>query len=102
MSIANQVSESPQQNEMGRMKATVHDHVQRDLESVGTWSCMCADCGRMRSLIGVEKMVEVRPLVREIAQIEEQLAGMPEGAERRARTERYLALHDRLADVMAT
>jgi hypothetical protein len=101
MSTVEQYSKPPEPNEMVRMKATVRDHVQRDLQSGGLWSCKCNDCEQIRSLIGVEKMLEVRPLVREVERIEEHLARLQEGAERLELTKRYLALHDRLADAMA-
>ncbi len=66
MSNAEQDSKPPVSNEMVRMKATVRDHIQRDLMSGGLWLCRCADCYQIRSLMGVEKVLEIRPLVREI------------------------------------
>lgn len=101
VSTTNQESETPQLNEMSRMKETVRAHAQRDLGTIGQWICKCEDCDEMRSLIGVQKMFDVRPLVREISGIEEQLNGMPESAERNALTQKYLSLLDQLADVMA-
>ena len=101
MSQAKQDSDPPEPNELVRMKATVREHVQRDLQSAGLWSCKCDDCKQIRSLIGVEKVLEVRPMIREIERIEKRLASLPEGAERRTLTEKYLALHDQLAGIMA-
>lgn len=101
MATVNEASQTTHLNEMSRMKEAVRAHVQRDLGSIGQWICKCEDCNEMRSLIGVQKMFDVRPLVREISGIENRLSDMPEGAERGALTQEYLLLLDQLADVMA-
>ncbi len=86
---------------MTQVKDTAGAHMQRDLGAEGKWVCVCEACRELRSLIGVEKVLDVRPLVRRLRQIEEQLGGLPEGPEVRALRRQYLQLHDRLADVMA-
>ena len=87
--------------EMKRMSATADAHIRRDVAISGKWVCECEPCREVRSLIGIDKMVNVRPLVREIEQIEEQMCGLSEGPERRSLLERYLTLYDKLAEVMA-
>ena len=47
---------------------------------------------------GLDKMLVVRPLVRELQQAEKRLAELPEGPERRDYLEQYLRLQGRLAD----
>ena len=86
---------------MSRIKTTANAHMKRDMESGRRWVCQCADCTELRSLVGVDKLLEVRPLIREIEQIEDQMRELPEGPEMRGLLEQYLALHDRLADTMA-
>lgn len=83
------------------MKATVHAHMQRDVEAGRKWICTCEPCRTMRSLTGVDKVLDVRPLIREIQRVEERLNGLSEGPEMRALLQEYLLLHDKLADVMA-
>jgi hypothetical protein len=87
--------------EMGKMKATANDHMRRDIEAGRKWICECEPCREMRSLVGMDKLLDVRPLVREIGDIEDQLNGLPDGPEMRTLLEKYLALHDKLADAMA-
>jgi hypothetical protein len=86
---------------MNQMRATANEHMRRDMEAGRKWVCDCEDCHQIRSLIGMEKTLDVRPLVRKIEQLEEQLSGMPDGPEMRALLEQYLELHDELADVMS-
>ena len=86
---------------MSQLKATAHAHVQRDVEAGRKWTCECDSCREMRSLVGMEKLFDVRPLVREIQQIEEQMQSAPDGPEMQGLMQRYLALYDELADVMA-
>lgn len=86
---------------MSQIKANATAHMKRDMDSVRKWTCQCADCRELRSLVGVDKLLEVRPLIREIEQIELQLRDLAEGPECQRLTERYLALYDELADAMA-
>jgi hypothetical protein len=88
-------------NAMTEFKATAGAHMRRDLEAGSKWACECEACVHFRSLVGMEKVLEVRPLVREIDQIGAQMEGLPPGPERRRLMEQYLGLHDRLAAVVA-
>jgi hypothetical protein len=83
------------------INATAGAHIRRDLEAGGKWACRCEACTNIRSLVGVEKVLDVRPLVRAIEQTEADLDGLPPGPDRQRLTEQYLALYDRLAQVMA-
>src|SRR5436190_17110349 len=94
-----QLTDLPEGNAFDQMKATVRDHMQRDLDAGRKWDCKCETCHEMRSLTGMDKLLRVWPLVREIQSIEDQLHGLPDGPERNGLREQYLALHDRLADV---
>jgi len=87
--------------EMIQMKATANEHMRRDIEAGGKWVCECEACHEIRSLMGIEKMFDVRPLVRKIQQMKEQLQGLPDGPERRILKQQYLSLYDELAEVMA-
>lgn len=86
---------------MSEMRQTANAHIKRDMEAGRRWTCQCDACAEVRSLIGVNKLLDVRPLVRELEQIEEQLRDLPDGPEMDDVLEQYLALHDKLADVMA-
>ena len=86
---------------MTEIKATASAHMRRDLETGAKWACECEACGQIRSLVGMEKVLEVRPLVRAIEQVSAQLDGLPPGPERQRLLEEYLGLHDKLAEVMA-
>lgn len=86
---------------MTEAKATASAHMRRDLEAGGKWTCPCEACASFRSLVGVEKVLDVRPLVRAIEQTEAQLDGLPPGPERQHLLEQYLGLYDKLAAVMA-
>jgi hypothetical protein len=88
-------------NAMTEIKATASAHMRRDLEAGAKWVCECDACGYLRSLVGMEKVLDVRPLVREIDQIGAQMEGLPPGPERQRLMEQYLGLHDRLAAVVA-
>jgi hypothetical protein len=87
--------------EMSQIKATANAHIRRDVEAGGKWVCDCEACLGMRSLVGVEKTLEVRPLVRQIEEMGKRLDQLPNGLEKEALLEQYLDLHDNLADVMA-
>src|SRR4051812_27646889 len=83
----------PVEHNMIQMRATANAHMRRDIEAVRKWVCQCEECHQIRSLIGVEKTLDVRPLVREILQLEEQLDGLPDGPEMHALLEQYLKLY---------
>jgi hypothetical protein len=86
---------------MKEIKAVAGAHMRRDLEAGDKWTCQCTACASFRSLVGVEKVLDVRPLVRAIEQTEDQLHGLPPGPERQRLLEQYLGLYDKLAEVMA-
>jgi hypothetical protein len=88
-------------NSMKEIKETATAHMRRDLEVGAEWACQCEACVNFRSLVGMEKTLEVRPLVRAIEDMSAQLDGLPPGPERLRLLEQYLGLHDKLADVMA-
>jgi hypothetical protein len=87
--------------EMKLIKETANAHIRRDMEAGGKWVCTCEACQGIRSLEGIDKTLEVRPLVREIRHIEEQLPQLPDGPAKRSLLEAYLKLYDKLAEVMA-
>jgi hypothetical protein len=87
--------------EMSLLKTTANAHMRRDLEAGGKWVCECEACRAIRDLVGMEKVLEVRPLVREIQLLEGRLDGLPDGPQRRSLLEQYLELHDKLADAVA-
>src|SRR4051794_14024840 len=88
-------------NAMTENRATAHAHMRRDLEAGPKWSCDCDACVQLRSLVGVEKVLDVRPLVRDIERLGAQLEALPPGPERQRVLRQYLGLHDRLATVVA-
>jgi hypothetical protein len=88
-------------NAMKEIKATATAHMRRDLEVGAKWECQCEACVNIRSLVGLEKMLDVRPLVRAIEQMSAQLDGLPPGPERQRLLEQYLGLQDKLAEVIA-
>ena len=87
--------------EMSQIKATADAHIRRDLALTRKWICECGPCREMRSLVGMDKVLDVHPLIREIGQVEDQLRDLPEGPEMQALSEHYLSLHDQLAEAMA-
>ena len=82
-------------------KATANAHMRRDLQQSGKWQCECEACHEIRSLVGMEKMFNIWPLVREIETISGRLEDMPEGPEHDRLLEHSLVLYDRLAEAMA-
>jgi hypothetical protein len=88
-------------HEMSQLRATANEHLRRDTDAGGKWVCSCQACHQIRSLVGMEKTLEVRPLVREIEEIEQQLVGLQDGPEKRSVLNRYFKLYDQLADLMA-
>ena len=88
-------------NQMSQFKETANAHMRAAIESGGKWVCDCEPCQQIRSLVGLEKTLNVRPLVREIQEVESRLDGLLEGPEKRALRQQYLRLCDELADVVA-
>jgi hypothetical protein len=88
-------------NQMGQFKTTANAHMRRDMEAGWKWVCECEACKQIRSLIGMEKTLEVRQRVRELEEIEERLNELPDGSMKQNLLEDYLKLYDQLADEMA-
>jgi hypothetical protein len=88
-------------NQMSQFKETANAHMRRDMEAGWKWVCQCEACKQIRSLVGMEKTLEVRQRVREIEEIEERLEELPDGPTKQNLRERYLQLYDQLADEMA-
>lgn len=88
-------------HDMAHLKALANEHMQRDIEAGGEWTCECEACHDIRSLIGVEKMLEVRPLVRDVQQVEERLHEVPDGPEKRILQSQYVYLQEKLAETVA-
>jgi hypothetical protein len=86
---------------MGQFKASANIHLRRDMEAGGKWVCQCEACKQIRSLVGMEKTLEVRQRVRELEEIEERLSQLQDGPLKRNLLERYLKLYDQLAEEMA-
>jgi hypothetical protein len=80
---------------------TARAHLQRDMDAGGMWTCTCEACRGLRALTGMRKVLAVRPLVREIYGLEQRLGDLSDGPEKHGVRERYLALHDQLAELMA-
>ena len=64
------------------------------------WTCACEACHEIRTLLGVDKILAVRPLVRDIELVEGQMAETPDGPKKDSLKEQYRKLHDQLAQVM--
>jgi hypothetical protein len=88
-------------NAMNQFKETAQVHMRRDIETAGKWICTCEACHAIRSLLGMEKMLGVRPLVRQMEETEDLLKDLPDGPEKRRLLGHYLQLHDRLAEELA-
>jgi hypothetical protein len=86
---------------MHETNATANAHMRRDLEAGSKWTCQCEACTSFRALVGLEKVLDVRPLVRAIEQTEAELDGLPPGPDRQRLMGQYVELYDRLAEVMA-
>jgi hypothetical protein len=78
-----------------------HAHLQRDLGETKTWTCECEACRHMRSLVGMEKMLEIWPLVNQVSEAQHQIERTPDGAEKEGVVELYHNLSDQLATKMA-
>ncbi len=88
-------------HEMTQIKSTANEHMRRDLASGGKWVCSCEACTGIRSLMGMDKMLDVRPLVRQIQGLEEQLKGLADSPEKQSLMDEYFKLHDELAETVA-
>jgi hypothetical protein len=89
-------------NQMSQFRATANAHMRRDMAAApAKWLCECEACKEIRSLMGMEKTLEVRQRVRELRDIEERLAGLPDGPARQELLDHFLKLYDDLADEMA-
>jgi hypothetical protein len=86
---------------MTEFKATASAHMRRDLEAGTDWTCECEACVQIRSLVGVQKMLDVRPLIRSIGQRRTQIDGLAPGPDREQLVKEYLGLQDQLAKVIA-
>jgi hypothetical protein len=87
-------------SEMSLFKAIAEAHMKRDLDAGGKWDCACEACSGIRSLEGMDKMLAVRPILREIEETEHRLHELPEGQEKQGLVELYSNLQDELADKM--
>ncbi|HEY2881941.1 MAG TPA: hypothetical protein VGJ15_05895 [Pirellulales bacterium] len=88
-------------SDMRQMRETANAHMRQDIQSGWKWVCECDDCREIRSLIGVDKTLEVRELVRRIDHLETSMQRLPEGPDMDGVKAQYLKLHDELAAVMA-
>lgn len=86
---------------MTQFKLTADEHMARDIGTSGTWTCDCEPCRNIRSLIGLDKVLAIRPLIRELNDLKERIARLPECVERGQLVERSMRLQDRLAAEMA-
>jgi len=87
--------------EMSQIRATANAHLRSDVEGGQEWTCACEACREVRSLVGIEKVFQVRPLVRDIREVEEQMGNAKNRFEMQGLMNQYLTLYDQLADVMA-
>ena len=87
--------------QMVKFKATANAHMRRDLSAAGKWLCPCESCHAIRSLVGLEKLFEVWPLVRQLRDLEQQFSGRPGDPEKQSLLDHYALLYDRLAQKMA-
>jgi hypothetical protein len=85
---------------MGQFKATANAHMQRDLKAGPKWVCTCEACHAVRSLVGMDKSLGVRQLVRQILELEERLDQAPAAPEKQSLLDRYFKLYDQLAEEM--
>lgn len=86
---------------MSRFKVVANAHMRAAVEAGHKWDCACEASRAIRSLMGMEKTLEIRPLVREIKAIENRLCELQEGSEKSSLRERCFKLYDELAGVMA-
>jgi hypothetical protein len=87
---------------MKEMKQTATEHMWRDMKTAGKWVCMCEPCREIRALMGMDKLLGVWPLVRQLQDAGGQLDDLPDGPEKQLARQQYLTLFDRLAEQMAS
>ena len=87
-------------DETTSFKEIAHAHLHRDLQASNEWTCACEACGHMRSLVGMEKMLEIWPLVKQVREVQDRIENAHDGAEKEGVVELYHNLSDRLADKM--
>ena len=88
-------------NEPASFKEIAHAHLRRDMDETKTWTCECEACHQMRSLVGMDKMLEIWPLVKQVREAQDQVEQIPDGAEKQGVVELYHNLTDQLANKMA-
>jgi hypothetical protein len=71
------------------------------MKTARKWICACEDCREIRTLLGMDKLLNVWPRVRQLLETEAMLNDLPEGEEKQRCREDYLRLHDQLAEVLA-
>jgi hypothetical protein len=87
-------------DEVSDLKATANSHMRRDIEQSGKWLCECGACRQIRSLIGVDKMLDVWPLIRAIEQNNHRCECLADGPEKQRLIAQCLDLYDKLAAAM--
>jgi hypothetical protein len=86
---------------MSEYNAIANAHLRRDGESGGKWTCTCEACHAIRSLVGMDKTLGVRQLVRQLLDLEDRLANEPDAAAKQQLQVQYQSLYDKLADDVA-
>jgi len=89
------------ESQMSAYKATANVHMRRDLDAQRKWACNCEACQAIRSLVGMDKTVRVRDLVRQVVAVEEQLAMATDDASKQSLMNDYLRLYDELGNEMS-
>lgn len=89
------------ESQMSQFKVTANAHMRRDMDSRWKWVCTCDACQAIRSLVGMEKSLGVRELVRRVLDVEEQLAAEPDAAQKGRLMDEYCRLYDKLGDEMS-
>jgi hypothetical protein len=86
---------------MREFKDTATAHMSRDMRAGGKWRCECDACREIRALMGMDKLLDVWPLVRALEQLHDEIEVMPDGDEKDARRAESDKLYDKLAAEMA-
>jgi len=84
-------------HEMSRFNETARAHMSRDTEAGNKWICECRECHEIRSLVGMEKVLDVWTMVRELRGAQDRLEQLPDGPDKHMLRDRYLRLYDELA-----
>jgi hypothetical protein len=69
-------------DEISDVEATANSHMRRDIEQSGKWLCECNACRHILSLIGVDKTLDIWPLIRAIAQNNQRCECVADGPEK--------------------